>query len=114
AADVIAVPYTRAYQSGVVLTAYAFERAVVASTVGGLVEQVADGETGWLVPPADPAALARALGAARGDRHRADAMGVRAHGWAARHLGWDEIARQTVAVYESVARGHGPDRNGRP
>jgi len=38
--------------------------AVVASRVSGIPEVVVDGETGWLVPPEDPAALAAALGAA--------------------------------------------------
>jgi D-inositol-3-phosphate glycosyltransferase len=64
AADVVALPYTRVYQSGVALTAYAFARPVVASAVGGLTEQVVDGKTGWLVPPADPSALAEALASA--------------------------------------------------
>ena len=104
AADVVALPYTRVYQSGVVLTAYAFQRPVVASAVGGLTEQVADGETGWLVPPADPAALAEALAAALRDRHRADAMGARGHQWAAEMFDWDVIARETVSVYELVSR----------
>lgn len=104
AADVVALPYTRVYQSGVVLTAYAFQRPVVASAVGGLTEQVADGETGWLVPPDDPAALADALAAALRDREHADAMGARGHQWAAEMFDWDAIARQTVAVYDSVAR----------
>ena len=36
-------------------------RAVIASSVGGLPEIVAEGETGLLVPPGDPAALADAI-----------------------------------------------------
>jgi glycosyltransferase involved in cell wall biosynthesis len=35
---------------------------VVATDVGGVSEQVVDGDTGLLVPPADPSALARAIG----------------------------------------------------
>jgi starch synthase len=98
----VAVPYTRAYQSGVVLTAYAFQRPVVASAVGGLPEQVVDGVTGWLVPPADPAALAKALTVALGDRGHADAMGARGHEWAAEMFDWEAIARQTVGIYERL------------
>ncbi|MCK6479307.1 MAG: glycosyltransferase [Planctomycetes bacterium] len=41
---------------------------VVASAVGGLVEAVADGETGLLVPPRDPPALAAAMARILRDR----------------------------------------------
>ena len=37
-------------------------RAVIASNVGGVPEIVLDGQTGWLVPPEEPPALARAIG----------------------------------------------------
>lgn len=102
AADVVALPYTRAYQSSVCLTAYAFRRPVVASAVGGVKEQVLDRETGYLVPPADPAALAEALLKALRDRIRAEAMGERGRSWAAEAGDWDKIAAQTVEVYQEL------------
>jgi glycosyltransferase involved in cell wall biosynthesis len=58
---VVVLPYLGATQSGVVLTAYAFDKPVVASSVGGIREQVVDGETGLLVHSGDPGALETAL-----------------------------------------------------
>ncbi len=45
----------------IVLQAQAMGRAIVASRVGGIPEVIRDGETGLLVPPNDPAALARRI-----------------------------------------------------
>ena len=57
-ADLVVLPYREATQSGVVPVAYQFEVPVVATDVGGLAEVVRPGETGYLVPPEDPEALA--------------------------------------------------------
>lgn len=61
AADLVVLPYESATQSAIVPIAYAFERPVVATRVGGLPEAVRDGETGLLVEPRDPATLAAAI-----------------------------------------------------
>lgn len=60
AADVVVQPYTSATQSGVVQTAFHFERPVIVTNVGGLAEVVGDGQAGLVVPPGDSAALAAA------------------------------------------------------
>lgn len=62
AADVVVLPYRSATQSGIVQVAYQFDRPVIVTDVGGLAETVRDGETGLLVPPDDPEALAVAVG----------------------------------------------------
>ena len=107
AADVVALPYTRVYQSGVCLTAYAFRRPVVASAVGGLMEQVLDGETGYLVPPGDSGALAAALVRAINDRTHAETMGEVGHLWAERVGNYEKIAEQTLQVYRNASRAGG-------
>lgn len=58
---VVACPYTDATQSGVVMTAYSKNKPVVATSVGGLTEQIVDGKTGLLVSPCNPNELADAL-----------------------------------------------------
>ncbi len=45
----------------VILEAFAYKTPVVATAVGGVPELVKDGETGWLVPPRNPQALAQAI-----------------------------------------------------
>jgi starch synthase len=85
------------------LEAMACGAAVVASRVGGIPEVVADGETGLLVPPGDPDALAAALNALLRDRDRAAAMGARGRARAAAEFDWSAIAAQTVALYRELA-----------
>jgi glycosyltransferase involved in cell wall biosynthesis len=61
AADVVVLPYVDATQSAVISLAYAFDKPVITTDVGGLPEVVTDGETGFVVPPRDHAALAAAI-----------------------------------------------------
>lgn len=61
AGDVFCLPSFMEGCPNVVLEALATGRPVVATRVGGIPEIVRDGETGLLVPPRDPEALAAAL-----------------------------------------------------
>ena len=61
AADVVVLPYTSATQSGVVQIAFAFEKPVISTAVGGIPEVVKDGVNGLLVPPCDSEAMAHAI-----------------------------------------------------
>ncbi len=61
-ADVVVHASTEPEAFGrVVIEAQAMERPVIASDLGGPVEMVEHGVTGWRVPPGDPAALAAAI-----------------------------------------------------
>ena len=57
------------------LEASAHGLPVVAGNVGGALDAVRDGETGLLVDPTDPAAVADALADLLGDPERAQALG---------------------------------------
>ena len=64
----------------VIAEALLHEVPVVATRVCGIPEMVRPGETGWLVPPEDPSALAQAIIQALADpaeAHRRAANGVR-------------------------------------
>ncbi len=60
-AHVVALPYISASQSGVVYMAYAFEKPVIATGVGGIGDVVRDGVNGLLVAPRSASALVSAL-----------------------------------------------------
>jgi alpha-maltose-1-phosphate synthase len=90
------------------LEAMACGTAVAGTRVGGIPEVVADGETGLLVPPDDPVALAAALNALVHDPDRAAAMGARGRERAVAEFDWGGIAAQTAALYAGlVTRGRG-------
>ena len=84
------------------LEAMACGTAVVASKVGGIPEVVADGETGLLVPPDDPTALAESINALTRDQDRAKAMGAAGRERARSLFDWTRIAEQTAELYRTV------------
>jgi len=61
AADVLVVPYTRIFQSGVLFLGYAFGLPAIAADVGSLRNDIFEAKTGFLCRPADAADLARAI-----------------------------------------------------
>lgn len=60
AADLVVQPYKSATQSGISQIAYHFEKPMIVTNVGGLPEIVADGVSGYVVPP-EPGAIAAAM-----------------------------------------------------
>jgi len=76
ASDVLALASLWEGLPRVIPQAMAAGLPVVATAVAGNAEAVADGVTGILVPPRDPAALGSALAALLADRARAEAMGA--------------------------------------
>jgi len=61
AADVVVLPYTHVFQSGVLFLAHSFGVPVVATDVGSLEDDIIDGETGFLCKARDPVDLARTI-----------------------------------------------------
>lgn len=90
------------------LEAMACETAVVASRVGGIPEVVVEGTTGLLVDydSSDPAGFEREFAAAvnrlASDTALATAFGKAGRERAVKSFAWDEIAQQTVNLYQSL------------
>ncbi len=70
----VAVQCSLCENYGGTIEALMMERPTVATRVGGMPETIRHGETGLLVPPRDPEALAAAILELLGDRPRALAM----------------------------------------
>jgi glycosyltransferase involved in cell wall biosynthesis len=70
----VAVQCSLSENYGGTIEALLMERPTVATRVGGMPETIRHGETGLLVPPRDPEALAAAIVELLGDRARAEAM----------------------------------------
>jgi glycosyltransferase involved in cell wall biosynthesis len=86
----------------VIPQALAVGTPVVGTTVGGTPELVRDGETGRLVPPAEPAALARAIVELLGDREHARAMARRGQAEVLTRHSMDAAMTRTVEVYAAA------------
>jgi glycosyltransferase involved in cell wall biosynthesis len=102
-ATVLVLPYRSATASGALQVAYTFERPVIATSTGGLPDAVVDGETGLLVPPADPPALARALVKMLGDPAEAALMGRQGRELAETRFGWRAIAAVVLEACREAA-----------
>jgi glycosyltransferase involved in cell wall biosynthesis len=61
AADVLVLPYTHIFQSGVLFLAYSFGLPVIATDVGSLRDELIEGWTGFLCKPGDPDDLAKTI-----------------------------------------------------
>jgi phosphatidylinositol alpha-mannosyltransferase len=88
---------------GMVLTrAFACATAVVASDISGYRDVMTD-ETGVLVPPGDPDALADAVAALLEDDARRERFGAAARRLAQERYSWDDIGRRLAGIYGELA-----------
>ena len=104
ALDVLVISSLSEGSSVVAMEAMALGKPVVATAVGGVPEVVADGQTGILVQPGDPAGLAAAVVEVLSDPARAEEMGERGRQRAAAHFDIGEMLERTKAVYADLVR----------
>ena len=85
-----------------VLEAMAAGRPVVATAIGGTDEAVTSEETGLLVAPRDPAALASAIRRLQADPALARRLAAAARGRVERDFSSEATARQVMVIYDQV------------
>jgi len=103
-AAIVACPYIASSQSGVVLTAFGFDKPVVATDVGGLPEYIKDGQNGLLVPSNDPRRLAEALIRSLTDDELHTRLVEAVRESKQKELSWGRAADEVMGIYAGVTR----------
>jgi glycosyltransferase involved in cell wall biosynthesis len=101
AADLLVLPSVAEAFGLVLVEAMACGIPVIACRTHGPAEIIADGKTGWLIPPDDQDSLTSTLLAATTDHEERCARGRHAHA-DSRHHGWPATIRQLALLYEEL------------
>lgn len=104
--NVVCCPYTDATQSGVVLSAFALSKPVIATNVGGMGNYIEDGKTGVLVEKTkDAQAIADAIVKYFSEPNSEEQMRANIIKLGQEtDLNWDKIAAKYIQFYERIAR----------
>lgn len=86
-----------------IIEAMAAEKPVVATDIGGIPEAVKKGETGFLVPPGDPGALAKAIIELLQNPEKAKEMGKKGRARFKEKFTRKKMLSETDALYQSFA-----------
>ncbi|WP_315852051.1 glycosyltransferase [Tautonia rosea] len=101
-ADLLVLPSRWEGMPNVVLEAMTARRAVVATAVEGTEDLVVAGQTGWLVPPREPEALAKALLDAASDRQRLNQFGQEGRDRIERHFSIRRVIRAYSDLWAAI------------
>ena len=102
ACDLSVLASVKEGMSNTIMESMAAGKPMVATRVGGNPELMADGETGFLVPPRDPAALAGAIQRVLDDPSLAKAMGLSAKARIAERFSVDAMVGATERLYDEL------------
>jgi glycosyltransferase involved in cell wall biosynthesis len=104
AADLVVLPYTEIFQSGVLFLGYSFGLPVIASDVGSLKDDIVEGKTGYVVAKMDPVDLARAIEAYFGSSLYAGLAERRKdiRAYATERHSWVTVGEMTQRVYQAL------------
>ncbi|MGH7261068.1 MAG: glycosyltransferase, partial [Nitrospiraceae bacterium] len=102
--DIFVQPSLNEGMGRALVEAMAAGRPVVASRVGGIPTVVQDRKTGLLVPPDDPAALARAIEELLRKPDWAKELGAAARASIGERFGQEAMVRAIESVYEQASR----------
>ena len=102
AADLVVLPYRRIYQSGVVLMAMSYGKAVLVSDIPGMLEVVCEGETGFVFHAGDASDLALRIHMLFSSPESLKDVARCGQELMARKYDWSSIGRQTRDLYADL------------
>ena len=99
----VVCPYIDATQSGVIMSAFALNKPVIATKVGALAEMMEDGRHGYLVPPRDIAALTKAIqNIIQPGITQMMSKNIEKDYSSGGKLSWEEIAIEMTEIYKQI------------
>jgi glycosyltransferase involved in cell wall biosynthesis len=101
-ATAVVLPYREIDQSGVLMTAIAFGKPILATRVGGIPETIQNGVHGYLVQPEDADSLAVAADRLLEDAESRKRMAMAVRDLCSGKLSWASIASRTVGLYRDL------------
>jgi glycosyltransferase involved in cell wall biosynthesis len=104
AADVLILPYTRMFQSGVLFLSYSFGLPVIAADIGSLKEEIMEGKTGLVFKPQDSSDLARVIGQYFESElfRNLESCRTEIKKYANEQCSWGKVAAITTTVYSEL------------
>jgi glycosyltransferase involved in cell wall biosynthesis len=99
----VVVPYTDATHSATIMTAYAFNKPVVTSRIGGVKEVVDQNKTGIMVQPGDENEFRCALESLIQDDDLLKRMSTNIQDYCrSSHISWQNVTQELCNVYNNI------------
>lgn len=99
----VIIPYSDATHSATIMTSYSFLKPVIVTAIGGIPEVVIDGETGILVPPNNPRALAFAIQELLNSPEKLSVMSNNIKQlYSKGKFSWENIVSRQINIYRKI------------
>jgi D-inositol-3-phosphate glycosyltransferase len=104
AADVLVLPYTYVFQSGVMFLGYSFGLPAIVADVGSLKEEIIEGQTGFVFKPRDSSDLASKVENYFDSElfHNLETRRSQIRQYANERYSWKKVAAKTTAIYSNL------------
>jgi glycosyltransferase involved in cell wall biosynthesis len=102
AIDILVVPSLLEGFPMITLEGMAMAKPIIATRIDGITEQIIDGESGILIPPRDPDALAEAIIGLGRNKNSAQTLGLEARRRVEEQFTVEKMVSETEKVYQSL------------